>query len=233
MSPTWLCLVVSAWLALVGVATADVIPITGNSGASTEMLGAYTGSLNYSASDHSHAQLIVQLTNTSPVANGGFLTAFALNNPGGITGIGFSSSQGNFGPLGGPGNNGIAAPPFGDFDFGASITDSFLGGGAPQPGLGVGESATFTFDLTGTDLDTLTLNDFLTTFGDDASPDHDDEFFVARFRGFNNGGSDKVPASGGGGGNGDPAPEVPEPATLLLWGILGAGIVVAYRLRAA
>lgn len=232
MSRKWMCLVVTVWLALSGMAFGEAIPISSNSSASTEGLGTYTGALTYAASDSGHAQLIVQLTNTSPVANGGYLTAFALNNPGGITGIGFSSSQGNFGLLGGPSNNGVAAPPFGQFDFGGSITGDFLGGGNPHPGLGVGDSATFTFDLTGTDLNILTLNDFLTTFGDGTSPDHSDQFFLARFRGFNDEGSDKVPANGGGGGT-NPPPPVPEPTTILLWCLLGAGIVVAYRFRAA
>ena len=235
--------VVLLWLLGWGVVGADVVLISGNSAASTEGLGAYTGSLSYSATNSGAAQLVVQLTNHSNPGNGGFLTAFALNNPGNhISGISFGSSSAAWGLLGAPGfNNGVAAPPFGSFDFGASITNQFLGGGSPLSGLGVGQGGTFTFNLTGTDLDQLSAQDFLTAFGADPSPDHSGEFFLARFRGFTNGGSDKVPGKidrdsggdggggGGGGGGGNDPPPVPEPTTLLIWG-LGAGCLLpCYR----
>jgi hypothetical protein len=137
----------------------------------------------------------VELHNTSPADGGGFLTAIAFDNPGGrITGAALSSTNPNFQLLGQPGDGGrVPAPPFGDFDLGASTSGKFLGGGSPGGGIGAGESATFTFDLSGQGLDELSAESFLgeppATAGGDLGP----AAFVARFRGFGNGGSDKVP----------------------------------------
>ena len=85
------------------------IPISG-----TGALGSFTGDFTY---DNVFSQLVVTLTNTSPVANGGFLNAFAFNNPSGlITGVPTFTSPDNpnFNLLGGASfDNTIAAQPFG------------------------------------------------------------------------------------------------------------------------
>lgn len=198
---------------------AKAVAITGDTAASTSGLGNFSGSLTYSFTDATTAQLIIELTNTSPIDNGGFLTAFVFNNPGDlIESVGFSSTDLDFQLLGGPGfDDGVNGAPFGQFDVGSSTGD-FEGGGAPSAGLGVGQSATFTFLFTGTLLDTLSDLSFLSAFSEGTGAGEGYQAFVARFRGFNDDGSDKVPAIP------TPGTEVPEPATVGLLGIslLGA-----------
>src|ERR1043166_4910171 len=91
---------------LLGFAPASLAgPLTGSNG--LQGLGSYSGDFDYTVIDAGHATLSITLTNTSPAANGGYLTAFALNNPfdpitgvDHITGVSLSSSNANFGLLG-------------------------------------------------------------------------------------------------------------------------------------
>lgn len=187
-------------------------------------LGDYTGSFTYAAANASSAQIVVSLTNTSPVANGGFITALAFNNPLDlITGVSLASTDPDFGLLGASTfQNGISGSPYGNFDIGASITSSWLGGGAPQPGIGVGNSATFTFNLTGSSLNTLTADTFAQTLSS-GNAGGGNKAFVVRFRGFEDDGSDKVPGTFI--PPNPPPPVVPEPATMMLF---GTGLVGAF-----
>ncbi len=176
----------------------------------TGTLGSFTGDISYSASSATSATLIIELTNTSPLANGGFITAFAFNNPNDqITGVTLSATDTDFGLLGAtPFQDGISAPPLGsNFDIGASISSSWLTVvGPPNPGIGVGDTETFTFTLTGTGLLGLTEQSFvneLTSAG---------EFIGVRFLGFEDDGSDSVGGA-----------VIPEPSTVFL---LGAGLLV-------
>ncbi len=183
--------------------------ITGGGDNSTEGLGSFVGDIEFYVYDNNNASMTVELTNTSSVDNGGFITAFAFSNPGGIIsdmslvdGTSFTGLDGN-----------ISARPYGDFDYGAALdgrNPSFLGGGSPRSGIGVGETVTFTFTVAGSDLFWLQEQSYLETnlFGTD-------EFFAARFRGFADGGSDKVLAK---------ATATPEPSTFALLGI-GIGFV--------
>jgi hypothetical protein len=193
------------------------------SGPGLEGLGNYTGKFEYVASGPATATLTVVLTNTSPSGNGGYLTAFAFRNPSGqITGATLVSSNPNFALFGDPKSpGGIAAPPFGNYDLGASTTGSFLGGGSPKGGIGVGQTATFTFALTGQHLDQLSATSFFSLVPGTGAHWAD---FLARFRGVKKG-SDKVPGLLG--GSGPPAKgvlSVPEPGTLTLAGI-AAGVL--------
>jgi hypothetical protein len=198
------------------VASAVLTPIEG-----TGALGSYTGSFDYSASNSTTAQFTISLTNTSPADNGGYLTAFVFNNPFDyITGVSLVSSDPDFALLGGPTfDDGVNGSPYGQFDIGSSTGSSFEGGGNPSTGIAVGSTESFTFSFTGSNLDNLTEQSFLAALSVPPGDGQGDEGFVARFRGFEDGGSDKVPAGGGG------QPVVPEPATMLLF---GAGAVGAY-----
>lgn len=173
---------------------ADLIPITGDAGLNG--LGSFEGSLAYDHADAQHATLTVFLKNTSPAANGGYLTAFAFNNPGGHISGASLAGPANFSLLGGASfNNGVNGAPFGHFDLGASTGNSFEGGGKPSKGLGVGQSGTFVFTFTGDGLDLLNTGNFLSEKSVPPGAGEGLESFVARFRGFKNEGSDKVPSS--------------------------------------
>ncbi len=195
----------------------------------TGSLGSFTGSLSYNATDSTSALLTIFLTNTSPAANGGYLTAFAFNNPSDlISNVTLNSSDPDFAVIGGTTfQNTINGSPNGQFDIGASTGGGYEGIGAPQPGIAAGDSANFFFSLTGTNLTGLTENSFISELstgpGDGAGP----EAFVTRFRGFNNGGSDKVPANF----NNPPPPGTliaPEPTSMFL---LSSGLVGAFLIR--
>ena len=187
-------------------------------------LGHYEGSMTYTPLGAAGGDLTVELTNTSPAANGGYLTAFVLNNPGDlITGATLTASPNTFGLLGAPAfDDGVNGAPFGHFDFGAGTGGAFEGGGKPQGGLAVGETGTFTFHLAGAGVGSLTLDDFLTELSEGNGAGRGHQFFVGRFRGFEDGGSDKVPATH----------HQPEPGTLTLCGVgLLSLAVCGWRLR--
>jgi hypothetical protein len=188
---------------------ADLIHIASDQG--LHGLGFFQGSLAYTVTDATHGTLTVTLTNTSPTANGGYLTGFVLNNPGGqITKVSLAGPAA-FALLGGPKfNNGINAAPFGRFDLGAAVGGSFEGGGNAQSGLGVGQTGTFVFSLTGTALNSLTAQSFGQALSAGPGDGKGDEPFVARFRGFKHGDGDKVPDT--------VVHDSPEPGTLVLAG---------------
>jgi hypothetical protein len=182
-----------------GWARGDLISISGQGS-----LASFTGSLSYSPSSANNAVLTILLENTSPVAGGGYLTAFAFNNPDDrITAATFSGPA-NFALLGGPGfNNSVNGAPFGRFDLGASTGGGLNGGGAPNKGLGVGTLGTFIFTLTGTGLDLLTAGDFLATTSVPPGAGQGVEAFLVRFRGMADG-DDRVAYA-------PPAPTEPSP----------------------
>ena len=143
-----------------GAMSAGAAPISG-----TGQLGSFTGDVTYSATSNTAATLTIKLTNSSPAANGGYITAFVLNNPGDrVTGISKfvdADKSGDFGLLA-LANNGINSGSNGQFDFGAGTGGQFTGGGSPRNGIATGNSDTFTFYLTGTGLLELSADSFLT-----------------------------------------------------------------------
>ena len=84
------------------------------------------------------------------------------------------------------------------------------------PVLASGSNLTFVFHLAGSNLNTLNENSFVNALSDGSSgAGQGTQFFVARFRGLADGGSDKVPAA------------IPEPSTYAMLlaglGLLGIG----------
>lgn len=194
-------------------------------------LGSFSGSFAYTATDATNAKIDISLTNTSPAANTGYITAFAFNNPSNlISTISLVSSDADFGLIGSPyNNNGVNGAPNGQFDIGVSTGGGYEGGGAPSKGIAVGGTETFTLTLTGNNLDTLLEQTFLNTLSDGSKGAGEGvESFVVRFRGFKDGGSDKVPNDGvcvqGG------CASTPEPASLFLFSSGLVGVMLRRRL---
>lgn len=233
-------------LAVGGAMSAGAAPISG-----TGSLGRFTGDVTYSAASDTQATLTVKLTNTSPQANGGYLTAFVLNNPGnlitGISGFVDADKGGGFDLLS-LNNNGIASGSNGQFDFGAATGGMFTGGGAPKAGIAAGASDSFTFRLTGTGLLGLTADSFLTTLSSGTGAGDGYAALDVRFRGFGDGGSDKVtftgvlpggtpgtgtnPGTPGGGTTPGGATSVPEPGSIAVLATGLAALGAAWRRRA-
>ncbi len=221
----------------------DSVAYIQNAG-STEGLGAFNGSIAVDVLSPTSATIQITLTNLSPIANGGYITGFAFNDPN-------SSSKGNIGtvtsfsqsytPAGAPPannmaligdptfNNTISGSPFGSFDIGAAVGGDLLGGGSPQPGVEVNQTGVFTFEVEGSSLNKLTAGNILNTLSTGGVA------FMVRFRGFEDGGSDKVIA----GVLCDPPPPpppppppgaVPAPAGIVL-GLIGLGTCLGRGLR--
>ncbi len=199
----WLLLGICLAVGMGNPASADIVNIVSDTNNSTEGLGNFTGTLQYDYQMENMGLLTVIMLNTSDEANGGWITGLIFN---------FGTSDENatadlagathpFGNA--PGQNGA---PYGDpFMGGAALGGNWQGGGDPSLGIGVGESGTSSFDITAIDADLLSAGSFL------QGPY--DFNFIVRFRGFENGGSDKVPA-------------VPAPGAFAL---LGLGVLTHRR----
>jgi hypothetical protein len=169
-------------LAIGCTAVAGNLTLNSLESASTEGLGSYDGVLCYTPTSATTGELTITLTNNSPADNGGYLTGFVFN---------FESSD--------PDANAILvpsagypfeyvegkAPPFGKFMAGAALDGKFNGGGNPTDGIPVGETGTFTFIISANDAVSLNSSSF--------GQGDNDYNFVVRFKGFCDGGSDKVP----------------------------------------
>ena len=195
-------------LAVVSCAQAAPITILAESSTSEAGLGEFEAVLTYNATDNNNATLTVDIQNTSPAANGGYITAFALNNPFNlITGVSMTSTDSDFNCF--FANNKIDGDPYGNFDIAASlgtnINSIFMGGGNPTIGIGIGVTETFTFSLIGYGLTALSEQRFVEALSDSPAKDKDGEFFLVRFRGFEDQNSDKVPGS-----------VIPEPLSIYL-----------------
>jgi hypothetical protein len=201
---------------LAGPGIGNAGPLIGGTGP----WGSFTAELNYSFTSSTAASLTVDLTNTSPLANGGYITAFVFNNPADkIDTVALTTTDADFGLLGGPTfADSINGAPYGQFDIGASTGGGFDGGGNPHLGMPAGGSALFTFNFTGTGLNTLSVADFLATLSEGTGAGQGYKSFVVRFRGFENDQGDMVPG------------HAPEPTALLLGGLGSLGIL-GYRCR--
>jgi hypothetical protein len=177
---------VALLLFCVGSAHADTVVFLSDPAGSTENIGLFSGTLTVSQDGNT---LTMTMRNDNSTDGGGYLTAFVFRKPLGrnislqLTSV--SGSTGNFQLIAPTNNQGIAAPPFGFFQFGVGLNGSFLSGGNPEGGIAPGTEVTFTFAVTG-DTAGLTAIEF--------ANEQFNPFLLARFRGFNNGTSDKVPA---------------------------------------
>jgi MYXO-CTERM domain-containing protein len=193
--------------ALTTAASADLVAIAGDSANSAEGLGDFVGSVEYTSIGGDAGTLIISLTNTSDPANGGFITGFLFNIDSTDPGVIAELVSGDY-PFDQCDGNGLNGQPFGNpYDAGAALGGNFEGGGNPSNGIGVGDTGTFTFAIIADDAGSLSGNDFLN------GPYEFD--FIVRFRGFEDGGSDKVP--------------VPAPGALALLAL--AGLTAGRRRR--
>jgi MYXO-CTERM domain-containing protein len=187
-------------------AGAAVVPITSNSPLSTEGLGAFTGTLDYVFLGGTTGQLDVTLTNTTPVAIGGYLTAFMFRPPPELGTFVSALTASTFAGM----TNipaGTSGSPFpGPWIGGAGTGGSWLSGGAPGGGIGIGQTGSFSFTITGANASMLSSDSFVS-----GSAVSDPYAFVVRFRGMAEGGSDKVPAN-----------QLPAPGAIALLGLTGA-----------
>ena len=220
-------------LAAVMLAPAAALAIPINISGSTGLngLGSFTGTFDYTPTSATTGTIDITLNNTSPLATGGYLTAFVFNLPAGVTvsAAPLDSSDDDFDdltPLGDATfNNNVSGAPFGQFDIGGTTGVGFEGGGNPALGIAAGGSASFQFLLTGTGLGLLGPGNFLSALSVPPGAGEGVQAFVVRFRGFDvesGPDSDKVPLDG--------AP-IPEPGTLALVG-LGLASLSARRLAA-
>ena len=165
----------------------SVVSLVSDSANSTSGLGSFSGSLEYFDLT---STLVVSLTNTSNISNGGYITGFLFN-------IASSDPKASATLLDSPApthpfencqGNGLSGQPFGNpFSAGAALGGDFLGGGDPVNGIAVGDTGTFSFHVNAADASFLSAMNFITG-GPYAFN------FIVRFRGFEDGGSDKVPA---------------------------------------
>lgn len=209
---TFAACAVGAILLGAGQAHAGTIEIFGDASQSTEALGDYSGSLDYSANPvDGYGMLVVSLTNTSDPGNGGFITGFVFNIDSSDASASAELLAGATHPFANLSGSGLSAEPFGMFDGGAALGGSFLGGGNPNPGISVGETGVFEFKIVASDFLALDVSSFLS--------ESSDEDLIVRFRGFDDDGSDKVPGT-----------VVPLPAPVLL-GSVGLLAVAGMRRR--
>ena len=182
-------------------------------------LGDFVAELTY---DDDLKELTLEIENTSPTLNGGYLLGFSFNNPyNRIIGVqkGASWTDSDFSIIGGTTSfiNGIDESPYGAFDIGAEVQ------GNPSGGIGVGVTETFVFDLITND--PLSENNFIEALSFQQVAQKEGDFFLARFQGFENAGSDKVPGL-------TRENPVPEPMTMLLFGPALLGLVGFKRRKA-
>jgi MYXO-CTERM domain-containing protein len=189
-------------------ASASVVLIDGDTNSSTEGLCDFSGSIQYDYLGGNDGMVTFTLTNTTDLDVGGFLTGFVFNVGGYTVDLDLiSTTDIDFAQV--PDNEN--GNPYGTFRSGASLGGDFLGGGSPMDGIAIGDTGIFQFDLESVDAGMIDASTFLTGAN---------EFnFITRFRGLNDGGSDKVP-----GGN------IPAPGALALLGL--AGLTAARRNRA-
>ncbi len=207
------CVVVAGVFSLAGHAMGDVVNIYSDPNSTTNgsVTGAaLSGSIEYNYAGESMGQVVFTLTNTSAATLGGCLTGFVFNID--STDSNASASLTLAGDADFLDTGSEAAQPFGTFDAGAALGANWSGGGNPSGGLAIGSMASFTFSVMASDASALSAMSFSDV--------------ALRFRGFANGGSDKLRL-----GDDPELNVVPLPSSVLAGGaMLGLGLGVR-RLR--
>ncbi|HLL88162.1 MAG TPA: hypothetical protein VK324_02550 [Tepidisphaeraceae bacterium] len=168
-----LALTLAALATLAGGASradAGMVNVNGNG-----TLGDYSGTLDLTGST-----LTLVINNLSSTSAGGKITGIAFNGAA-VTSL-VSKTDADFGF-----HTNVDANPYGTFDYSVALSSNFNGGGSPNPGIHRNNSATFVFNTSGA----TDVMDFLTDFSGNNADNQ--ATFLVRFRGFDNGGSDKVP----------------------------------------
>jgi hypothetical protein len=128
-------------------------------------------------------QFTLVLTNTSPSANGGFITGVAFDLPGALSAALVNPTDFAFTLISGA-IKVVPITPTREFllttDPSPDANNSFEGGGNPQTGIAAGSTLTFIFAITGGLLTDNFVNESFILNSQ-----------VVRFRGFGDGGSDK------------------------------------------
>ncbi|MGH7131452.1 MAG: hypothetical protein ACREJO_05855 [Phycisphaerales bacterium] len=184
MSRTALTASAALVLAAAGAAQADIVSFTSNNAASTSNLASFTGTVATNVIDSLHSQVTVTVTNTSALAGGGYLTGIVLANEnqfGSLIINLISCTDGDFSDT-----SVESASPFGSFKGGAALGANWSGGGNPTVGTAPGSTVSFTFAVNGNGAGFIPAASYISAV-------NGDQQMVFRFRGFNNGGSDKVP----------------------------------------
>lgn len=185
---------------LAGASHASSLPIFSNGALSTEGLGSFVGSVEYTYLGSNTGQLAVSLTNTTDPMIGGYITAFMFRTPESMGTISSSMLSSSYPAL----TNipaGASGSPFpGSWIGGAGTGGSWLSGGSPNGGVGVGQTGSWLFQISGAMASMLTSSIFV-----GGNSNTDPYAFIVRFRGMENDGSDKVPGE-----------HVPSPAALSL-----------------
>jgi hypothetical protein len=201
-----LSLFAAAALGLSSPALASIVFVQADMDASEHGLGDFDGSIQYDHLGGDDGLLTIELTNTSDVDNGGFLTGFAFNTGDYTVALDLTSATHPFDYI-----SPVNGQPYGDFAHGAALGGNWQGGGNPFNGIAVGDTGTFVFDLSSVDAGLIEALTFLSGANE--------YNFVVRFLGFEDGGSDKVPGG-----------EIPAPGALAILGL--AGLTAARRNRA-
>jgi MYXO-CTERM domain-containing protein len=186
-------------------AQAAIVPITSNSSLSTENLGTFIGTLNYTFLGGTNGKLDVSLTNTTPVSTGGYITAFMFRPPAELGAFTSVLTASDYAALTNIVAGASGAPFPGTWLGGAGTGGSWLAGGSPTGGVPIGSTGNWSFTITGANASQLTSDSFVS--GDKVS---DPYAFIVRFRGLTDGGSDKVPAN-----------QLPSPGAVALLGLSG------------
>ena len=159
---------------------ASIVQIGGSAGSGLHGLGAFSGSISYSAASalSTTSTLVISLANFSnPTGGGVSLSAATL----------VSASNSFINCVGGGLNDGLNDREGHAFAAGSAIGGWFLGSGDPNPGIALGQSAALAFRVSADDAGRLRAIDFLAGGSFDFN-------FLVRFTGFDDGGPDNVGA---------------------------------------